>query len=340
MISLRKSVSALEELEQLNRCLQGSYRATLQDLQESAIPLRNEPTRQFRETLKAIEGRLESASTPGEVEKVRSVLRDELLQYQQQGTVMIEGLRESVSTISRVLEEVTSSLNEDASAQTDAISSHLARLQALAAADDLQEIQSGLKTAIAGIANSVDVLRRQNRMIVAQFREEIRTLHAQLRASQSAAKNQPALNSGGAVAALPAAQQASSGRAPEAATFSLLAIWIKNWRLSLHSASPAVKAAAFESFTESLGDALGYRPVVNRFQDDVLMTRLNAAQSDAIRISKDLSSATWPEFSTGDDRRPVQWRVVTGIVSCRAGESTETLMGRFEKLVDMLKRSA
>ena len=337
MISIRKSVLAFDQLEALQHSLVENYAGTLDDLQESAIPLRGDTTRHHRDVLKSLQSRVGSATSAKEVEKIRALLREEMLDYQRQGGVVIDGLRESVSTISRVLEEVTSSMQQDSTAETEAISTHLTRLQSLSVANDPDQIRAGLRAAISGITASVESLRRQNRLIVAQFREEIRTLHTQLKSPQPAQPQQQIVASP-ALARIEAPSQQSKN--PECATFSLLAIWIKNWKPALQNASPAVKNQAFEAFSLSLSRVLGYRPVLNRYEEDVLMTRLNFAQGDAIRVSKDLSSMKWPEFLIPDTNRLLQWRVATGIVTGRGGESSEKLMDRFDQLSKTLKRSA
>lgn len=180
MISIRKSVSELEKYSRMQAATASSYALAISAEAEFAVELDPEQLRQFREHLGTLQKAVESASEPEDFEATQSSLRSELRDYRDQAHQCLARMRAEMQDAAEAMQALTEGVASNGTDYKHQLQLSLQGLRAAAESEDVAQIRAAIKTAIAGIEECCDQALRENQLMIAQFNDEIRSLHREM----------------------------------------------------------------------------------------------------------------------------------------------------------------
>jgi GGDEF domain-containing protein len=195
MISLRKTATELERLEELHRTAVNCYSLALRSTEQNAIEVDTAQAAHFRAQLQALRNQLRSAAGSREMESVQTSFDHELKDYSDKTRQLVQQLRREVQAASAAVEVFAGSITESESNLESGLKRELQSLNQSAASDDVQQIRAAVRTATAKIATSVEQMRSSNQLAIAQLKDEIRLLHQEVQTARGAKTPDPASES-------------------------------------------------------------------------------------------------------------------------------------------------
>jgi len=195
LISLRKTVTELDRLEELQRAAVSCYSEALRSSERHVVELEAGEAAHFRSQIKALRDHLQAAADAGELESVQSGFEAELKDYGEKTRAQIQRLRKDVQAALATVEAFAGSISESEILLEHGLKRELQQLDKTASSDDIQEIRGAIHASTAKIAASVDQMRTSNQLAIAQLKDEIRLLHQEVQATRRA-KSDPAPQAG------------------------------------------------------------------------------------------------------------------------------------------------
>lgn len=195
MISLRKTATELDRLEELSRTALACYGAAIHSAENHAIEIDPLHSARFRSQLRVLNERLKAGASNDELNAVRASFDAEMKDYQKTAREQIERLRKDFAAAAAALEALAKSVASNGTDLDQDLNRQLAHLKRAAASNDLQEIRSEVHVAVNKIATSVQSMHVSNQMAIAQMKDEIRLLHEEVKAARG---SKPADSAAGA----------------------------------------------------------------------------------------------------------------------------------------------
>jgi GGDEF domain-containing protein len=171
MVSIRESITELEQCRQARDVAVECYLAAIRNAAHYAIELEPEITEPHRQLLNKLAGEAARAGVPALPES-RATLRGLLRDYRDRAAQYLRNLREELTSTARSLQEILNTLSEIDGEQDSRMRTAVARLR--------QFSDPGVLSAATTIEDSLEHLRKQHQLIVSQFLVEIRMLHKRI----------------------------------------------------------------------------------------------------------------------------------------------------------------
>jgi GGDEF domain-containing protein len=184
LISLRKTVTELDRLEELHRAAVTCYSEALRSSGRHVVELEATEAAHFRSQLEALRNQLQADADAPQLERVQSVFDAELKGYWEKTRAQVQRLRKDVQAAAAAVEAFAGSVSESETLLEHGLKRELQHLGKAAASDDIQEIRGAIRDATAKIAASVDQMRTCNQLAIAQLKDEIRLLHQEVQAGR------------------------------------------------------------------------------------------------------------------------------------------------------------
>jgi GGDEF domain-containing protein len=180
LISIRESVNELEKCSQMQAATASSYALAICAVGEYAVEFDSAQTSQFRQNLGALRQAVEAASEPEDLVATQSSLRSELRDYRDKTQARLVRIRAEMQAAAEAMQALTEGVSTNGTDHRQQLETNLQTLRTAAAGEDLAQIRSVIRTAIAGIEQCCDQAFRANQLIIAQFNDEIRSLHREM----------------------------------------------------------------------------------------------------------------------------------------------------------------
>jgi GGDEF domain-containing protein len=180
LISIRKSVSELEKCSQMQAAAASGYALAICAVGEYAVELDPAQTSQFRQNLGALRKAVEAASEPEDLEATQASLRSELRDYRDKAQACLVRMRSEIHAAAEAMQALTEGVSTNGTDHRQPLETNLQTLRTAAECGDLAQIRTVIRTAIAGIEQCCDQAFRANQLMIAQFNDEIRSLHREM----------------------------------------------------------------------------------------------------------------------------------------------------------------
>lgn len=282
MISLRKTATELERLEELHRTAVNCYAQALRSTEQNAIELDSAQAAHFRRQLQTLQDQLRGDDGRSGLQSVQSSFESELKDYRDKTAEQVQRLRQEVQAASAALEAFAGSVNESEERLESGLKRELQSLNQAAASDDIQELRGSIRAATTKIAASIAQMRSSNQLAIAQLKDEIRLLHQEVQA----ARRSPA------VELSPESGQRIAGRMEEFVKknipFSVLLVVVRNLEGLQNCYSATLIDGALRGFQSRFENNLPSSALVGRWAKDQFAAILNTAPGNAIEMSSNL----------------------------------------------------
>ncbi len=195
MISLRKTVTELDRLEELHRTAVTCYSQALRSTEQNAIELDAAQTAHFRSQLQALRDQLRADAGPRDLELVQTSFETELKAYHDKTGEMVQRLRREVQAAAAALESFAGSISESEINLESGLKRELSSLNQSANSGDIEKMRGAIHASTAKIAASVEQMRSSNQLAIAQLKDEIRLLHEEVQTARRSQTPDPSTES-------------------------------------------------------------------------------------------------------------------------------------------------
>lgn len=323
MISIRESVAELERSHRLWQTTFDCYVAAIQDVAHYAIDLEEATTGPYRKHLETLAAEV-AAGDPAALTESRATLRGLLRDYRDKAARFINDLREQLASGARALEEIVKSLTESDGDHEVRLRASLQRLREIFNSPEGAGIRVAALAAADSIGQSVEQMRKQHELSIAQFQVEIHMLHKRIDALEMAATIDSLSK------LFTRAEIEERIRAAPAERYALLLIRVSGLRAAeIHFGSP-VAAELVAAFGKRLRNCLPADAVLGRWGAEEFIAKAGLAKREALTASKWVAenlSGAYACLKDGKTVRP-SLQVSVAVVDREPGEPPQRTSAR------------
>jgi GGDEF domain-containing protein len=186
MISIRNSVTELENCHQEREVVLECYLTAIRNVAAYAIDLDEETSATHRQYLTSLADDVTSGTQAVLVDS-RATLRGLLRGYRDKAVEYLNGLREELAGTARALEEILDSLSQSEGDHEAKVRSAIVLLRDIAGSPEGKAVRDLVESAAGAIEQSVEQIRKQHQLTISQMQVEIRMLHKRIDAMETSA---------------------------------------------------------------------------------------------------------------------------------------------------------
>ncbi|HSR07735.1 MAG TPA: diguanylate cyclase [Bryobacteraceae bacterium] len=315
MISLLKTAFEMERLEKFKRVALECYGLALTSTEQNVIEVDHQQATQFRGELQALVSQLGEATSPGKLQNIQDLFREELREYRDSTHEQLRRLRKEMDAAAAALEEFAGNASARGDDHEKALKQALRALDVAAASDRLEAMKAAIRAASADILSSFEQMQAKNQFAIAQLKDEIRLLHQKLQAGRRPA----------ALSAETWDRQDVDHRIEQMlsqnTSFCLVLIVLRNLKMLVSRYSGDVVEEALESLEVRLRDMLGGEAMLGRWTTNQFVAILRVSPSNAMVISRDAAQKLMEPYSFKHEGIPctLVFQVAAGVVDHQAG---------------------
>jgi GGDEF domain-containing protein len=316
-------VTELDRTDRLRQTAFDCYIAAIQDAAHYAIELEETvtgPHKAHLETLAAEAVGTDAASLMGTRATFRGLLRD----YRDKAAEFIHTLRDELASGARALEEILKSLSLNDGDHEARLRGSIERLRQISESAEGAGVRAALLAASETIGKSVEEMKKQHELSVAQFQMEIHMLHKRIDSLEMAAM----IDSMSKL--FSRAEMEERIRAAPGEAFTILLIRATGLRAAEAHFGPAVAAELSGAFGKRLRNSLPPETVLGRWGVEEFVAKAAMEKRAAFTASKWVTENLSGPYSCLKDGKTVRpsLQVSVATVDRQSGEPAERTCGR------------
>jgi GGDEF domain-containing protein len=332
--SLLKHVSDLDRFETIQKASLAGYAAAVESMAQYAVEIETSLTEKHREYLRAIRVQVMGTGSPEALMDTQSALRAELRDYRDKCGTYLGQLRQEFTSALVSLNEVMSSLSSSGQDQQKHLKTELNTLETLAETSDPDMLRRGVQTAVKTIAVCVDQMKRENDIIVAQFRDEIRTMQSRVEAAEASASLDASTG------ALKRSEFETRVRRDvlRDGPVCLAIVKVSNFKDLRSRHGKLLAGEAILALYRRTREEFGPEVDIGRWRDEIFTVKLLCAKQDALKCSRDPArhvSGAYVCMEEGS-RHTLQLKVNVGIADLQSCEEGDKFLARVDSLCESL----
>ncbi|HYW44707.1 MAG TPA: GGDEF domain-containing protein [Bryobacteraceae bacterium] len=298
MISIRNSMSELERCHQERTLAVECYQTAIQNLSHYTIELDKEITEPQRKYLAALAESL-SPGTPEALEESQATLRGLLRDYRDKAAEFLNEMREELVSTTRALEEILDSLSQTDGDQELRLRNAMSRLRDIATFPEASGIRATLLSVAGNMEDSLEQIRKQHQLAIAEFQVEIRMLHKRIDSLEVASSIDQ-------LTKLFNRQEIEQRIRASPIGYCMLLARVSGMRLAEVHFGPDVAGELAGAFAKRLRNSLPITAVLGRWSKEEFVALLTIPKTQAINLSKVLSEQLSGSYSCLKDGKTVR----------------------------------
>ena len=334
MISLRKTVSELDQLEEFKRAALECYSLSIGAVQEHAVQVDAAQAAEFRERLQALQAQIKPDTAAGQLKDIQSSLSSELREYAESANQHIQRLRNDVRAASQAVEVFADNFAASGVDLDVEVKRQLQRLDRAAQIDDLKEVHAIVRDASSGIASQLDRMRSSNQLAIAQLKDEIRVLHQEIETARKWRSTAQSLESSSQQEMFRQIDALLRHKTP----FSLILIAVRNVTGLESCHSKAAVEGALASMHVRFQNALPKGSASGRWAEGQFVATVVVEPSTAMAMSRELAKKLSGVYVL-DGGRTVTLEVTAGVIDWKMRTDPSSLRRRLQQLSDALAKA-
>jgi len=336
VISLRKTVSELEKLDDFRHAALNTYALTIRETGEHVVEIDASHAADFRSRMDALRNLVKPDTTVEQLIGIQTAFQAELRSYSAKAKQLIERLRNDVRAASRAIEAFAGTFAASGTDLDGEVKRELLRLDKASRADDINEIRTIIRTVSSSIASSVERMRDSSQLAIVQLKDEIRLLHKELKSGRRSPT--PAQFSASSQ------QKETYGHIDsliqQKTPFSLMLIAVKNFQGLQSCYAKAAIENAFSSLHARLEGALPPGSRADRWAEAQFLAILTVEPAKALVVSRDLSNKLSGTYGGQNSSSPsVALEVISGVVDWKTQGDPALLPRRLDQLSETLSKT-
>lgn len=191
MISLKKSLSQIEELSDRLASALGLFAGAVASIEQHAVEVNEADAAEHRQRLRRIRKSVEESRARETLEQCGLDLENELRRYSQRAAVVLQERQREVREILEILAQAAQTIttrSDDYSAQFGKLAHDL---ESMAALDDLTAIRKRLADSVSRLRACVESMQRDEMASVARLQGELQTFRRRLQEAETMAATDP-----------------------------------------------------------------------------------------------------------------------------------------------------
>ena len=323
MISIRESVAELERSHRLRQTTFDCYVAAIKDVAHYAIDLEESTTGPYRKHLETLAAEV-VATDPANLTESRATLRGLLRDYRDKAAKFINDLREELSSGARALEEILKSLTQSDGDHEIRLRASLQRLREIFNSPEGAGIRVAALAAADSIGQSVEQMRKQHELSIAQFQMEIHILHKRIDALEMASMIDSLSK------LFTRAEMEERIRTASAEWYALLLIRVSGLCAAEARFGSPVAAELAAAFGRRLRNCLPADAALGRWGAEEFIAKVNVAKREAFMASKWVTENLSGTYSCPKDGKTVRpsLQVSVAVVDREPGEPPQRTSAR------------
>ena len=325
-MSLLKHVSDLDRLDSIQKAALAGYTAAIECVAQYAVDVDPSLTEKHRERLRMLAVRLRGARSPETLLETQPVLRSELHDYHDKCGIHLTGLRQEFTSALVSLQEVMSSFCSSGKDQEKHLKEELSTLETLVDVGDPDVLRRGVQSAVSAIAECLEQMKRENDIVTAQFRDEMRTMQLRMEAAEASAALDPCTGALKRSEFETRVRKVVHGDVPVC----LLIVKTGNFRdvRSRHGQHLAVEALS--ALCRRIREEFGEKVDIGRWSDDTFMVTLLSTKQDALKRTRDLSNRLSSPYICVEEghRYTLHLKINIGIADLHASEDSDRFLAK------------
>ena len=278
MISIQKNLSELERFHKARDLVLDCYVSAIRNTSHYAIELDPQMIQVYRQHLDALAAEVATGDAELMADSratVRGLLRD----YRDKAADYLARLRDELAGTARALQEIMESMTQTEGDHETQLRAALVKLRAICRSAD-GSLRDSLAAATNSIEQSMEQLRKQNQLTIAQFLTEIRVLHQRIDALESAAAidDMTKLFTHG--------EMEDRIRSLSAGAYYLLLVRAGGLRTAAVTFNRDVASELAAAFTKRLKNSLPENIVVGRWAEEDFVAILHGPKAETISHGK------------------------------------------------------
>jgi GGDEF domain-containing protein len=278
MVSIREAVNSLDRVHQMRAQMLESYLATLRDMARYAIELDHSITPAYKRALEDLAAQVASGDDMV-LSESRGVLRALLRDYRDQSSAYLGSLKDELSNTARALEEILDSLSRVDGDEEARLKGALKALREISNFPAASAIRGAVLQAANGIDQSLENLRKNQQLTIAQFQIEIRMLHQRIDSLETAAEVDN-------VTKLLKRTEMEQRIREAIGEFCLVLIRVGGFRAAERAYPKDVAIELAGAFAKRLRNSVPPNSVISRWGHEDFVTMLPASKTEVISIAK------------------------------------------------------
>jgi GGDEF domain-containing protein len=312
MISIRDSVTALEQCHRGRQAALDCYASAIRTVAQYTLELGDEATAQYRIYLERLADEAVAAETDALIES-KATLRGLVRDQRDRAVQYLLELREQLASSALALDEITQTLSQADTDCEEQLGSSLAKLRELADTPECRAIRDRLNAIAEALARGVDATREHYRLTISQLQVEIRMLHQRVDSLQAAA----ALDAATKFLRRPEIEEQIRDSKSD---YSLLLMRVLGLSAAERQYGSAVSTDLAGAFGKRLRNCLQPGTVVARWNDEAFVAMLEVRKPEAMASAKWVAqnlSGAYACIQEGKTVRPLL-RISVGVIAVGA----------------------
>lgn len=180
MISLRKSMDHLAAAEASQRAAADAFARAVQAAACYAVELLPREVAVLRNQLAGLAGDVRRADAPEQYGAAETVLEAQLRAYQESSHQELERMRVELRAAAEAMKIFADGIAGSGGEHAALLTAELKRMEEATRDAELEELRTTVRSGVQAVRTSHQELQRTHAQVVAQLKDEIRTLHRQL----------------------------------------------------------------------------------------------------------------------------------------------------------------
>ena len=334
MISIRKATDDLDKLAETINTVKAAYVHALRSTAQYSVEIDAEDSETFRDHLDVIVKQVETAKYPEDWLSLQASFRGELRNHRDRSLARLTKLRNEIKAAADAIELFAESVVSSGMDHKEGLDDALGKLDAVVREESIAKVRDALVDAKAQIGASVERMEREHHLMVAQLRDEIRSLHRQIEADRRAQFTDPATG----VWNRQKLQEQMEQMLDHDESFCVLIVNIRNLRRLDQRYSRPIVEGGVSALLQRMTGMLGDDAMLGRWDEDVFAAILQIDTAAAIAISRQASQKLSGSYAVQDNgaSRNIDLQAVAGVIERQRGMDTLSFHNKLMQMAEVL----
>ena len=334
LISIRKATDDLDKLAETINTVKAAYVHALRSTAQYSVEIDAEDSETFRDHLDVIVKQVETAKYPEDWLSLQASFRGELRNHRDRSLARLTKLRNEIKAAADAIELFAESVVSSGMDHKEGLDDALGKLDAVVREESIAKVRDALVDAKAQIGASVERMEREHHLMVAQLRDEIRSLHRQIEADRRAQFTDPATG----VWNRQKLQEQMEQMLDHDESFCVLIVNIRNLRRLDQRYSRPIVEGGVSALLQRMTGMLGDDAMLGRWDEDVFAAILQIDPAAAIAISRQASQKLSGSYAVQDNgaSRNIDLQAVAGVIERQRGMDTLSFHNKLMQMAEVL----
>lgn len=344
MISILKSFNHLDRLDEAEKrntlsndllaCFVDCYALAIDSAAHYAVVVDPSLAVVFRQHLKVLEDQSRAATSVDQLRHAQASFRGELREYRDKSNDQLKKLRQEMENATAAMMVFAEAVSSNGENHEQEVHAKLQDLEATAKKDRIDEVRGGIGAAVAGIQSSIEQMQHGNKLVVAQFQDEIRVLHQQIEQERKVLYTDRASGAWNRQKIDAHIDNLLRQNQP----FCLLLVWVRNLKRLDTQYSRTVAEGTLKALVGRFAAIAGEDAVIGRWSHDQFVAVLDVPAARAISLSAEAATKLSGSYAVQENgqSQKVAVQASAGVIDRAADAPADSFHRKLEQLADAI----